>query len=836
MSRNLIIVESPAKAKTIKKYLGKDFVVDSSVGHIRDLPAKNLAIDTENDFQPTYVVAKGKQKVISSLIKSAAGCDTVYLAPDPDREGEAIAWHIREVLSEKVKNLNFRRITYNEITRKAVQEALLHPGELDVNRVNAQQARRILDRLVGYKVSPLLWKSNRKWKSAGRVQSVALRLICEREAEIVAFIPEKYWLINVSVAKLIAPSDPFEVRLARINGKKAEVKTQEQCDQIVGHIRKSTMHVQKIDEIKKRFKASPPFITSTLQQAASTVHSFAPSRTMSIAQGLYEGIETADGPAGLITYMRTDSVAIASEAQNACAEWISDNLGSDYLPPKPNIYKSKASAQEAHEAIRPTDVTRTPESLAPNLTSEQLKLYTLIWKRFVASQMAPAINKIRTIQIETDPSPDVYQFSVSVSQEVFPGFRKVYDVHDQGKEKDKDEKQQNLPPLEKGEELKCLDVIPLEKETKPPSRFSEASLIRQLEENGIGRPSTYASIINTLKRRDYIKIEKRSIRPTDTGINVNTFLVQNLDSLFNVSFTADMEKKLDQIETGKTEWVRMLHDFYDPFVGWLESAKPKPPPTSHVERLLRILSDVKDWKPPQKIGRRTYNDQKFVESVRTQFEKGERPVSERQLTSLVRLALGYKDQLPDVEQQLDELGLSELIRQKKSKEPAEVSQKKVKLAAGLSLKQSTGKFSEKAFIESLASKVESGAGLSDKQIAVLDRILTKYHDQIPDYDDVREELGLPDPESVRDDEGEALINMFKSVSEWGEPVQRGKRTFDDKAFYKSLCDQFVSKRQLSNKQKFALKKLACKYRQQIPGFDELAGNLGIKCSGDADKQ
>ena len=585
MSKNLVIVESPAKAKTINKILGAGYVVKASMGHVRDLPERKLGVDLKNHFQPEYEIVKSRQKVIQELREAAAKAPEIFLAPDPDREGEAIAWHLQCVLSAKNDERRFSRVTYNEITPAAVREAFAHPRPLDRNRVDAQQARRILDRIVGYKVSPLLWSQVRRGLSAGRVQSVALRLVCEREEAIRNFVPEPFWLIGARVRKWVDPRDPFRIRLARINGQPAKVDQPGQSESILKDLEDRALQVAQVIRRDITRKAPPPFITSSLQQAASRFFDFTPSRTMRVAQKLYEGAEMGEGPVGLITYMRTDSFNIAAEALQACRALIAEQFGREYLPEHPNFYKSRSSAQEAHEAIRPTDVRRRPEDVAAFLDPEELKLYRLIWQRFVASQMAPARIEQRTVEIDAVPPPGSgegaarYLFRATASQVAFPGYMKGLGVDLKEKEKgegegaEEDDETSFLPELAPGESVEKLEWLNERKETQPPGRYSEASLIKALEENGVGRPSTYAQILATLSERRYVEKEKKALKPTALGMQVNTFLVKHLDTLFDVKFTAGMEESLDRIENGSIDWTRMLEDFYGQFAGWLEQAR-----------------------------------------------------------------------------------------------------------------------------------------------------------------------------------------------------------------------------------------------------------------------
>jgi len=556
VDRNLVIVESPTKTKALKKFLGKEFMVEASVGHVKDLPKKDLGVEIENGFAPRYEIIKGKKKVLDQLKSQSRKAKAVYLAPDPDREGEAIAWHI----ASEIKKINPRilRASFNEITEQAVLEGIQQAGQIDMNKVNAQQARRILDRLVGYKISPLLWKTVFKGLSAGRVQSVALRIICERETEIENFVPKEYWSITAQLET--QKSESFIAKLAKIGGKDFEIATQKEAENICTDIRDKEFVVVKVTQEKKKRQPYPPYITSTLQQDAARRLYFSSKKTMMTAQQLYEGVELGDmGSVGLITYMRTDSFRVAEVAQKAARDLIGKNYGKDYLPPKPIQYKSKKTAQEAHEAIRPTYVDYHPEEIKKFLTKDQYKLYQLIWKRFIASQMSPAIYNSTTVEIEAER----YLFRASTSQFLFDGFLRVYqDI----KEVNSDETEESkLPALKEKETLNLLDLVPKQHFTKPPPRFSEATLIKELEENGIGRPSTYAQIVSTIKQRKYVEAQSRKLVPTELGKTVNRILVENFPDIFEVKFTANMEEELDKIEEGKEDRVKVLNDFYAPF-------------------------------------------------------------------------------------------------------------------------------------------------------------------------------------------------------------------------------------------------------------------------------
>ncbi|MDX9862851.1 MAG: type I DNA topoisomerase, partial [Rhodospirillales bacterium] len=641
--QNLVIVESPAKARTISRILGKDYCVMASMGHVRDLPEKTLGVDVRNGFRPLYQETKGRGNVVKELRAAAAKAAHIYLAPDPDREGEAIAWHLHELLAPTTK-ATFQRVVFHEITRTAVNRAFEHPGELEMNRVNSQQARRVLDRLVGYQVSPLLWSRIEGGSSAGRVQTVALRIVCEREREIRAFVPVEYWTINA----LLSPVDgegQFRARLARIDGEKSEVRNQETADRVAAALRgEGPLQVTAVETKPKKRYAPPPFITSTLQQAAGATLRFGASRTMQLAQQLYEGLELGDsGPTGLITYMRTDSVAVANEAQLACRELIAARFGVDYVPEKPNTYRNRAGAQGAHEAIRPTDVTRTPESVAAFLDPAQLKLYTLIWKRFVASQMRPAELAVTGVDVSKRAADGRdYQLKAEATAVVFPGFTSVYQARES---EDEEEAEEEMAPaallvaLRPGLPCKLDELKPEQKFTEPPPRFSEATLIRELESNGIGRPSTYASIVNTIQQRKYVDKDKSKLIPTEVGFQVTDFLVANLNDLFQVGFTAGMEEKLDQIEEGKVEWSAMLQEFYDELCRHLGVAKMAGAPESDVAgELLALFANVKEWATPTKRGKRTYSDAAFVTSLGEQFGK-QAKLTERQWSALLKMAV-----------------------------------------------------------------------------------------------------------------------------------------------------------------------------------------------------
>lgn len=559
MSKNLIIVESPAKVKTIKKFLGKDYLVEASVGHIRDLPKKTLGVSEDGNFQPEYEIIYGKKKVVTKLQQSAKKSDQIFLAPDPDREGEAIAWHIAELI--KKQNTNIKRIQFNEITSKAVKEALKNPKDLNESLFNSQQARRILDRLVGYKISPLLWSKVKRGLSAGRVQSVALRMIVERERERQAFTPEEYWVFKAMLS--CATGGDFESQLWKIDNKKANVGSEKEALALEDTLKKSQFKVSSVEEKERKRDPKPPFITSTLQQEASNRLGFTAKRTMSVAQRLYEGVDLGEkGTTALITYMRTDSVRVSKDSQDAAKKWIISTLGKDYYPPKIRYFKSKGSAQDAHEAVRPVDPIITPEEIKSYLPRPEYMLYKLIWERFMASQMAAAKFWDTTITIAAANT----LWRSKGERLIFDGFLKVYSSA--GSKGDI-----SLPKLTKDESLNLDKLTKEQKFTQPPARYSEASLVRKLEELGIGRPSTYAAIISTLMDREYVILEEKNFQPTELGSEVCDLLVRHFPSLLDVGFTAQMEESLDTVADGQKDWVELLKQFSESFYPTLEKAK-----------------------------------------------------------------------------------------------------------------------------------------------------------------------------------------------------------------------------------------------------------------------
>ena len=829
-----MIVESPAKAKTVGKYLGREFVVKSSVGHIRDLPKENGAIkitpDGENHwhFVPSYEISEGKQKVVSELKSALKGADEVYLASDPDREGEAIAWHLKEVLEPYAGGKPFHRVTYNEITKSAVTKAVAEPRDIDMPRVDAQQARRILDRIVGYKVSPLLWKyiqcANNRTLSAGRVQSVALRLIVERQREIDAFTPVTFYLLGVEAKKRGGRSEEFTAKLARYDGEKPNIKDRSSADNMLLDLAGADLEVVDLKAQPKTRHALPPFTTSTLQQAASSVLGISPGKAMKLAQSLYEE--------GQITYMRTDSVSVSEQARAAAKSFITSEYGAEYYPDKPNFFKSKESAQGAHEAIRPTDVTLSPERFG--LDTPEQRLYGLIWSRFVASQMADAKTTLRTVSLEPrkPAMAHTYLFTASATEIDFEGFLKVMKISLRKRKVASDEEVDDesdevakLPALAVGESLEAVRWLADERKTKGPSHYSEASLIKALEENGVGRPSTYAQTIETLKTREYAKTEKRKLVPLERGILVSDWLTKKLDSLFSVGYTAEMEAELDKVEEKGEPMDTMLSDFYAKFLTDVAACAEPAPDREKFDEVFALLDNVKVWKEPKKVGRRVYDDKAFVESVREQAESGDRPLSAKQLEYLVRMALLYADQIPGVEKKMKDLGLAGNAVVRGEKADPEV----VKYC--FELMDRIGGMTRNPFLKSLREQVDHGRGLSPKQLSILAKAVGENAGSLPDCDAVRERLSpyvqggfttMPsDPVVPR------LLEIMKGIETWREPIKKGRRHYDDKAFVESLMTQFQRRHSLSPRQTMALKRVVVAYRSQIPDYDAKAEELGL---------
>jgi len=591
LAKGLVIVESPAKAKTIQKYLGKGYTVEASLGHVKDLPKSTLGVDVNNDFDTDYIVIPGKEKILIKLKKLAQSAEKIYLAPDPDREGEAIAAHLAEELGngegKKKKKKDheqggrIRRVTFNEITQRAVRAAFEQPRALDQRLVEAQQARRVLDRLVGYQVSPLLWDKVRRGLSAGRVQTVALRLIVEREREIKAFEKKEYWTLDAQLAASKPPS--FVARFFGRGEEKVEIPNQEEAERIRGAVEKADWVVRSVDRKERRRNATPPFTTSKLQQDSSRKLRFSVKRTMMIAQRLYEGVELGEeGLVGLITYMRTDSTRVSQEALAEVREYITKQYGDRYLPETPNTYKEKKTAQAAHEAIRPTSVTRHPDEVKQYLKEDEFKVYKLIWQRFVASQITPAVFDQTTVDVDAKATAETFWFRVTGSVLKFEGFLKVYDESKEAKDEEDEELKHKLPPLEAGQKLTLRELKAEQHFTEPPPRYNEASLVKELEERGIGRPSTYATILSTIQERQYVQKLGGKFVPTEIGLVVTDLLVDNFRDIFDVQYTARLEEELDEIEEGKEKWTDALAEFYKKFVKDLRYAE------KHMENIKRM--------------------------------------------------------------------------------------------------------------------------------------------------------------------------------------------------------------------------------------------------------
>ena len=824
----LLIVESPTKARTIGRMLGKDYDIIASMGHVRDLPEHDFGIDIANNFSPMYVDTPRSRPVIKSLKDAAKKADEVYLATDPDREGEAIAWHLKNILSPVNKKAPFKRVTFHEITRQAIEHAISGCGDININLVDAQQARRVLDRIVGYQVSPLLWRKLGKGSSAGRVQSAALRLIVEREREILAFTPQEYW--NFAALFSSANKDKFNSKLFKIDHQDFNVTSAAEAEKIEAAVKNGSIPtVSSVTVQERKRNPYPPFTTSTLQQAANQILHYSATSTMRYAQQLYEGVDLGNGnSAGLITYMRTDSVTIAKEAQFAAADFIRETYGAEYLPPKFNYYKNKAAAQEAHEAIRPTDVRRTPESLANLLDAPQLKLYTLIWKRFVASQMAQARQELVTADVQISGSDrKMYQFRTTATLTVFPGFLTLSNESSQEKE---DCRPAILRALKQGDTLTMENFTKEQKFTEPPPRFTEATLIKLLEENGIGRPSTYATIIRTIQDRDYVNKEQNKLIPSELGFTVNDFLVEKLPELFDIGFTAQMEQKLDDVEAGSAGWIQMMTEFYNRFSPWLTAAKNSGAPAADQAAALLELFNTVTFEEKQKIGRRVFDDSAFVNSIREKFTATGQ-MTEKQYQALLSMAAKYADQLTNAkaalshELQADMDAAAERFNERKEAEslrppipenggyePVFAAFDKVVFPE---VKSGRFAFDEEKFFKSLKRQALSGKALSEKQLSALKKMVIKYKDQLKEPENVFAILQI-DPAELQDNSGDAgkieqLLKQLSEIKEWAPPVQKGRFAFDEKKFFQSISRQVSEGKKLSAKQIAALEKLAAKY-------------------------
>ncbi len=835
--KNLVIVESPTKARTIAPMLGKDYTLIASMGHIRDLPKSSLGINIKNNFKPEYVTSK--TSTVKALTSAAENAANIYLATDPDREGEAISWHIKEILSKKTK-APFHRVEFHEITRGAIKKAFEETREVNQDLVDSQQARRVLDRLVGYQVSPLLWSRIEKNISAGRVQSVALRIVCEREREIQNFKPKEYWDFGAKFIHDNKAERIYEAKLFQINGKKLDISNTQDAQAAYDEIINSNNHrisSAKTEPVRK--SAPPPFITSSLQQSAGSSLRFSATKTMQIAQQLYEGIQNDSGEqSGLITYMRTDSFTISKDAQNNCRDFIISKYGEKFIPAKPNYYKNKSSAQEAHEAIRPTDVNNTPEEMSKFLSRDQLNLYRLIWKRFVASQMSQAELSRTTIDTNSKGGKSEYTFRTIATITIFQGYGVVYSDKD-SEEADEKENLYNFLQLVKENDVCTLDELTKEQKfTEPPPRYTEPSLIKELESNGIGRPSTYATIVNTIQNRKYVEKKEGKLIPHELGFKVNDFLVSTFPDLLNISFTAEMEEKLDSIETGGVNWTTMIKDFYKNLQAWLNNAKYEAaPPEDKAEAAIKLLEEFSEWETPEKKTGRVFDDKKFFSSVLRQYKKN-KALTAKQFGAILRILTKYSSKIKDFDnyitkfklktdfdQTVSQIQTESEEREKLNSEKAE-NLKEFKTIVGIIknsdlIQSPEGGFDENSFVNSLNEQVQSGRYLSSKQIYVLKRIAVKNKDRIYPFDEISSVLNITDKDleekeqksmstPEKDKEIEALFEKLDKVSQWNEDKKRKIKDYD---FYSSLKKQFTSKKSLSAKQLHALEKLAQKYNQ-----------------------
>ena len=904
----LVIVESPAKAHTVGRILGPDYVVKASVGHVCDLPDHSLGISISEDgrrFTPEYVVPDDKKRTVSELVRAAKAADEVLLASDPDREGEAIAWHVRNIVAEGLgkaaSSKPFRRVEYNEITPSAVKAAIASPHEIDMHRVDAQQARRLLDRLVGWKISPSLRRApgiprtGASSLSAGRVQSVALRLVCDREREVRAFVPVPYWDFSVALRKAGASQgESFVAQVSKLDGKKPEVHDEAAAAAVADFLSVAEYSVSRVATGAKKRNPGAPFTTSTLQQRASTVLGFAPDLTMRLAQDLYEH--------SLITYMRTDSRAVSKEAQAAAGAFVSETWGPEFA--NPHTYGNKAGAQAAHECIRPTDPRTTPELVAGRLDGVRdperaARLYGLVWRQFVTSQMAPASYETVAVEIGASPrggaapaasGPSSATLSASTARLVFPGFLRAdpdrartenydpqksasaEDSEDSGGEEHDSSAVAALPPLAEGEALEGSAPDGRRKETKPRPRFNEASLVRELERNGIGRPSTFAATIATLKNRRYVESRSRVLSPTDLGFAVSDYLVARFPELLDVAFTAKMETQLDEVEDPEKalDWQAMLADFNARLQSWLKEARGPAVDAGVLRAVLGEFLKVGKWAEPRRVGKRVYDDLAFVQDIANDFmglprkraasrkakAAGEaaaqdaasplppapnasgyafdpsRPaageITERQMDALLRVLAGYRKQLPDLDPFLESIG-----RKDAAAGPAGASEPGDPRLAKIFEVVSAAGAPERAkpFFESLKSQFDSGRALSPRQVGALEDILREASPDIPGWSrEMCESLGVEwqDPEAVDPELAGDLVAALGRVSKWAEPVKRGARTFDDRSFYVSLAAQFGTRKRLSAKQVSALGKMFQRYFDQIPDAAEVAAKHGIE--------
>ena len=870
MSDKLVIVESPTKAKTITRFLGNKVHVMASQGHIRDLPEHSLGVDVEHGFKPNYELTANGKKIATQLKQAAKAATDIYLATDPDREGEAIAWHLEEVLRAASK-ANFHRITFHEITQSAIQHSFQSPGQIDLNMVDAQQARRVLDRIVGYQVSPLLWRNINGATSAGRVQTVALRLVVEREREIRAFVPVESWNLDARF-EMSNPNASIRARLVKINGNNVKLSNGADAGRVADALQSAGVShiVSKVTSTPRVKNPPPPFITSTLQQAAGSNLGLGASQTMRIAQELYEGIDLGSGQVGLITYMRTDSFNIAKEAQAQALQYIASKYGPEYVPAKPNIYRAGKNAQEAHEAIRPTSMQYAPELIKSHLTPQQLKVYTIIWNRFIASQMASARQMDHLIEVDSqggalatmsakeltvkqDTSVGlVCTFRATARETIFPGFLMAYKFREVGDDEE-DPQLNTLPQLPVGTLASLMELKREQTFSQPPPRYSEASLVKALEQNGVGRPSTYATTVNTIQEREYVSKNGGTLVPTELGFKVCDFLLKQIQTLFEVKFTAEMENELDQIEEGKLNWTAMLTEFYENFKCWLgmRSLSGSSENAVVVESILKCFPPDFQYAEPVTKGQRKYDDAKFMESIRERLA-GHHALSERQWNALLTTALRYSDKHPEILQVMQENGLGEeaeaiLADIRRSEESMKIPVAPEALAllqAMSSLKFNNApqgkkrRFDDGKFIKSLAKQAESGKALSEAQSRALLKLAANYSAMIPDYQSLTSALAATLPQSedepvvaqppaempeAEKSEVKLLLEMATEIKSWKAP--RGK--FNDESFVDSIRQQFEQRGVLTSKQVNALMKTISKYSDQISDFEARSKELNM---------
>lgn len=875
----LVIVESPAKALTVGKILGPGYKVEASVGHIRDLPDRKEGIRRETlpggelRFTPEYVVPENKENVVEKLVREAKKADEIVLASDPDREGEAIAWHLKEEISRRLGAVKkpFVRVEYHEITPRAVKAAFERPHDIDMPRVDSQQARRCIDRYIGWRLSPRVSRAVHGASAAGRVQSVALRLVCDREKEIRAFKPETYWEFAVSLAKAEPGAEPFEVRLRKLDGRKAEVKDEGTAGRVEAFLAGASYAVGEAETRPVEKRPGAPFMTSSLQQAASNALHYSPDRSMALAQRLYES--------GLITYMRTDTTNVAPEARQAAAAWIEATFGARYADPHNYAAGRKGPAQNmggAHECIRPTDPAATPEtvraSLSGNDAEGQARLYKLVWERFVSSQMAPAVMDTTTVRVEAaSPAPAApgapvsAELSATSARVAFPGFLALRGADavaaaENDDRKDADDAAASLPPLAAGEALERRAVRPERKETKPPARYSEAALVRALEQNGVGRPSTYASTIKTIKDRKYVTVDKRVLAPTPVGEKTCDYLVDKFPEMMNVGYTAAMEETLDDVQNPATAvgWQSVLGGFYKKLVDWLGTAVDWAP-TDKVAGLLAAFRGVRTWRPPAKAGARTYDDRKFVQDLacdvmgvprpKARDRKADAPfsfdppapadlpadkITRPQFEALGRTLLHYRDQIPGAEDALRAAGLGDLLE-----EPAARPQDPATARLVALLEQYGPDPARADFFRSLADQLRGGRALSAKQNYWIGRIFLDSRDRIPpaEFDEARAAAGLADKpaEKVDGEKARRVLAALSRVERWDDPApaRRGRKAFDDKDFFASVSSQYGARGILTPPQMRVLDRMLLRYAGQIPEAAQIIADYGIEASSRA---